>query len=91
MSSMTRKIRRRHNPAETRAQQAAKVVNATTAGQLHRKLVQDACTGHPTDLQFAILAYQKIARERRQPLDDAYKAVEAEVKQKRNGLGMPLG
>lgn len=90
MSSMTRKIRRRHNPAETRAQQAAKVVNATSAGHLHRKLVNDACAGHPTDIQFAVLAYQKIARERRIPLDDAYKAVEAEVRQKRNGLGMPL-
>ena len=90
MSSMTRKIRRHHNPAETRAQQAAKVVNATSAGHLHRKLVQDASTGHATDIQFAVLAYQKIARERRIPLDDAYKAVEAEVRQKRNGLGMPL-
>lgn len=90
MSSMTRKIRRRHDPAATRAAQAAKVVAATSAGQLHRKLVQDACTGHPTDIQFAVLAYQKIARERRQPLDDAYKAVEAEVRQKRGGLGMPL-
>lgn len=91
MSSMTRRIKRRHNPAETRAQQAAKVVNRTTAGQLHRKLVNDACNGHPTDLQFAILAYAKIAKARGIPLDDAYKAVEAEVKQKRNGLGMPLG
>lgn len=91
MSTALRKIRRRHNPAETRAQQAAKVVNATSAGHLHRKLVNDACNGHATDVQFAMLAYQKIARERRQPLDDAYKAVEAEVRQKRNGLGMPLG
>lgn len=90
MSNLTRKMRRHHDPAVTRAAQAAKVVNATSAGQLHRKLVQDACTGHATDLQFTILAYQKIARERRQPLDDAYKAVEAEVRQKRGGLGMPL-
>ena len=90
MSSMTRRIKRRHNPAETRAQQAAKVVNATTAGQLHRKLVNDACNGHATDLQFAILAYQKISKERRIPLDDAFKAVEAEVRQKRGGLSMPL-
>ena len=91
MSSFTRKIRRRHDPAVTRAGQAAKVVEASTADQLHRKLVNDACTGHATDLQFAILAYKKIARERRIPLDDAYKAVEAEVRQKRGGLGMPLG
>jgi len=90
MSSMTRKIKRRHDPAVTRAGQAAKVVNASSADQLHRKLVADACNGHPTDLQFSILAYQKIARARRQPLDDAFKAVEAEVRQARGGLGMPL-
>ncbi|MCV6900834.1 hypothetical protein OE165_27770, partial [Escherichia coli] len=77
MSTMTRKIKRRHNPAETRAQQAAKVVNATSAGHLHRKLVNDACTGHPTDLQFAILAYKKIALERRHTPEEAFKAVEA--------------
>jgi hypothetical protein len=90
MSTALRKIKRRHNPAETRAQQAAKVVNATSADQLHRKLVNDACTGHATDVQFAMLAYEKIARVRRIPLDDAFKAVEAEVRQKRGGLGMPL-
>lgn len=90
MSNLTRKIRRRHDPAVTRAAQAAKVVHACSATQLHRKLVEDACMGHATDVQFAVLAYQKIARERRIPLDDAFKAVEAEVRQKRNGLGMPL-
>ena len=91
MSSMTRKIKRRHDPAVTRAAQAAKVVEASTADQLHRKLVDDACRGHATDVQFSILAYQRIAKLRRQPLDDAFKAVEAEVRQKRGGLGMPLG
>lgn len=90
MSNATRKIRRRHDPAVVRAGQAAKVVNASTADQLHRKLVEDACGGHPTDIQFAVLAYQRIAKLRRQPLDDAFKAVEAEVRQRRNGLGMPL-
>lgn len=86
----TRRIRRRYDPAQVRAAQAAKVVARSSADELHTKLVADACTGHPTDLQFAVLAYQKIARVRRQPLDDAYKAVEAEVVQAR-GLGMPVG
>lgn len=90
MSSATRKIRRRHDPAKVRAGQAAKVVAATSADDLHAKLVADACTGHPTDIQFAVLAYEKIAKARRIPLDDAFKAVEAEVVVRRGGLGMPL-
>lgn len=90
MSSMTRRIKRRYDPAVTRAGQAAIVVERSTADQLHRKLVDDACRGHATDLQFATLAYKRIAHLRRQPLDDAFKAVEAEVKQRRGGLGMPL-
>ena len=90
MSNATRKIRRRYNPAEVRGAEAAKVVNAATATQLHDKLVKDAVNGHPTDLQFAVLAYQKIARDRGQPLDDAFKAVVAEVEQARGGLSMPL-
>lgn len=91
MSNMTRRIRRRHNPAQVRAAQAARVVEATSAAQLHRKLVADATAGKATDIQFCVLAYQKIARERRIPLDDAYIAVEADVRQARHGLGMPLG
>ena len=91
MSNMTRRIKRRHDPARMRADQAAKVVGRHSADQLHAKLVADAVTGHPTDLQFSILAYQRIAMLRRQPLDDAFKAVEAEVRQRRGGLGMPIG
>lgn len=88
--STLRRIRRNANPLAQRAAAAAKAVNGATADQLHDKLVADACNGHPTDIQFAILAYQRIAKLRRQPLDDAFKAVEAEVRERRSGLGMPL-
>lgn len=85
-----RKIRRNANPLAQRQADIARVVNARNATELHDKLVADACSGHPTDVQFAILAYQRIAKLRRQPLDDAFKAVEAEVRHRRSGLGMPL-
>lgn len=91
MSSLTRKIRRRHDPAKVRAGQAAKLVAATSADDLHAKLVGDACTGHATDLQFAVLAYAKIAKARRIPLDQAFTDVQQEVVVRRGGLGMPLG
>lgn len=90
MSNATRKMKRRHDPAVVRAGQAAKVVNRSSADELHRKLVDDACTGHPTDVQFAVLAYQRIARLRGIPLDDAFVAVQSEVVARRGGLGMPL-
>lgn len=88
--SYARKIRRRHDPAKVRAGQAAKVIARTSADELHAKLVADACTGHPTDLQFAILAYEKIAKVRGIPLDDAFVAVQSEVVARRGGLGMPV-
>lgn len=90
MSNATRRIRRHYDPAKVRAGQAAKIVNRTSADELHAKLVDDACTGHPTDLQFAILAYDKIAKARGIPLDQAFTDVEAEVVVRRGGLGMPL-
>lgn len=91
MSTATRRIRRRHDPAKVRAAQAAKLVVRTSADDLHAKLVDDACTGHPTDLQFAVLAYAKIAKARRIPLDQAFTDVQQEVVVRRGGLGMPLG
>lgn len=92
MSNATRRIRRHHarNQADIRAAEVRRVVNAATATQLHDKLVKDAVNGHPTDLQFTVLAYERIAKLRRQPLDDAFKAVVAEVEQARGGLSMPL-
>lgn len=90
MSNYTRKIRRRHDPAKVRAGMAAKVVAKTSADELHRKLVDDACTGHPTDLQFSVLAYEKIAKVRGIPLDQAFTDVQSEVVVRRGGLGMPV-
>lgn len=90
MSTATRRIRRRHDPAKVRAGQAARIVNRSSADELHAKLVGDAVNGRATDIQFAVLAYEKIAKVRRIPLDDAFKAVEAEVVVRRGGLGMPL-
>lgn len=90
MSNMTRRIRRRHDPAQVRAAQAARLVNRCNADDLHEKLVNDAVGGHATDIQFALLAYQRISRLRGIPLDDAFNAVQAEVVSRRGGLGMPV-
>lgn len=69
-------------------------VNRHTADELHALLVAQGVARiapqDPLDLYFVQCAYVRIAALRRQNPDTALAAVEAEVRQKRGGLGMPL-
>lgn len=69
-------------------------VNATSADDLHAKLVaQGVARRAPEDaleLYFCQCAYVRIAKVRGIPIDDAFRAVEAEVFDLTGGLPMPM-
>lgn len=90
MSSTARRLRRHADPMRQRVHAAEKIVADNTADDLHRKLVRDAVGGKATDMVFMIPALRKIAKERGIPLDAAFTQFDAEVREKRHGLGPPL-
>lgn len=60
-----------------------------TADQLERFLVDDGVRRHPTQLDWAAEAYVEIGRQRHQNPDDAFAAVDQQVRQA-CGLGLPI-
>lgn len=69
-------------------------VNATSADELHRRLVAQGIARRapedPLELYWVMQAYVRIAKVRRIPIDDAYRAVEHEVAEATGGLPMPV-
>lgn len=67
-----------------------KGVDAYTAEELHRFLVEDAVKSHATFLPWAVAAYERIGRLRQTSADEAYQEVRQEVHVLRGRPGMPL-
>ena len=68
-----------------------KGVDAYTAEELHRFLVEDAVKRHPTTLEWAVAAYARIAERRKVSADAAYAAVVDEVEALTGARLMPMG
>lgn len=66
-----------------------KPVDAYTAGQLHRFLVEDGVQLHATDLPWAVKAYDRIGELHGCGAEEAYQRVRAEVREL-SGHGMPV-
>lgn len=93
---MTNRAARRAN--QTRRPKAMRrieaQVNAQTADELHARLVAQGVARRapedPLELYFCQQAYVRIAKVRGIPIDDAFRAVEAEVFDLTGGLPMPM-
>ena len=66
-------------------------VDAYTAQELHEFLVADAVKRHPTTIEWAVAAYERIGQQRRIGAEAAYTAVVDEVEALTGLRLMPVG
>lgn len=66
-------------------------VESLSAKELHKRLVDDAVAYRATPLEWAIAAYDRIARLTRTTAEQAYLDVRAEKKERTGNSLMPMG
>lgn len=79
---------RRHTRPQYRSPEGRRGPSYYTAKALHSFLVDDAVKGHATEIRWAVGAYEEIAKQRKQTIDDATKHVMDEVAAM--GRSMPM-